>query len=597
MYDVFTGDGPRPLKGWLTMNVHEWYGGLRMEMPGDFGPGFRRFVGQVAGFFGAVMTGEFDRGVRVGFTDNPALRTAAADVENGKIIFSTSLFSDEDRTFPEASVDEVLELVMGMTVHECLHFEHTTQTLENLCEFAGVEPSGLLGTVFNVVEDVFIDHEGYGRLVNYRWMTDSRLNTMFKQGHLNTLVEKLEVEFDVPTAVNAMTCLKNHNLTVPSGTDTWNELAGMVLSARGMANIHDRFRLAIRITDVLATESEDAHTFAGGSGNDDDGLPVEVESFVNPELVAAVVNGESGDFSVVDANVDGASVKFDDDLVTVFAVAEPRRVSSVINVPEYSDGVGFSLEVDERYVALSRLINARTVVNKPWGPQSNRGTHIRQLHRVATDGKVMTRRVAVDSVGPQEVVILVDYSASMASTMRFSGGKTRVENALSAAVGAARGLQAGRHRVAVYAHTADLDLVGEQSPLSCIVFELKEFGDDASVAERRAKWLLEFAGLLMANNADHAAVEFVAGKFSAARNEKTLIVISDGAPVARCYDSDGQSLTKRSVDKVRASGIRVVSISIAEDAKKPNNVIYGAANNTCHESPNVVAELLEKMFS
>lgn len=193
----------------------------------------------------------------------------------------------------------------------------------------------------------------------------------------------------------------------------------------------------------------------------------------------------------------------------------------------------------------------------------------------------------VQTLGEQEIIILVDCSGSMTYGSKYV-------KAYNAARGAARSLQQSRHRVAVYGHTADLELFGQMSGL--VIYKFKDFDDSTGTLDHRITTVNKVYSL--ANNDDAGAIEYIGAKFSSRPNKKTLIVISDGSPAShRIGTWDGIEKTKLEVDKLRANGINVLSISIDKDAINPNNEIYGTDNNTANNDPNVVATLIDKICS
>ena len=219
---------------------------------------------------------------------------------------------------------------------------------------------------------------------------------------------------------------------------------------------------------------------------------------------------------------------------------------------------------------------------------------MRQLYRIATDSKIFADPVELQTVGPQEIIFLLDASGSM-------GVRDKFFNACGAILGSIRGLELSRHNVAVFAHTAENRYVAEvMGHQTLLMFNIKEFGDSVEVAANRIRLLAKHTLMLSENNDDLAITE-AASRFTEARNNKTLMVVSDGEPassrLSRLGRLDGIDLTQKAVEAVRSRGINVLSVSIDASAYKANNRIYGINSNTCNTDANIVASIISQIFT
>ena len=206
------------------------------------------------------------------------------------------------------------------------------------------------------------------------------------------------------------------------------------------------------------------------------------------------------------------------------------------------------------------------------------------MSRIATDSKLFSTKIVEQGIGPQEILILVDCSGSMAS------GRN-ILMAIEASYAAASSLESARHSVAVYGHTADHDTVNEFA--STIIYRFKGFSEPFVSVKNRFEHFFRNAARYLYNNDDELAILEVSKRFTPARNKKTLIVISDGSPA--CYRGPDIRSTAAAVANIRSRGIGVVSISIEKDAVRPNNQIYGESFNVDNGDPNVVMEVIRKI--
>lgn len=610
------------------MNLAKWYHGI--DIPTEFGYSAEKFALNVMGVFASMVSTNLNERIDVILTSNPAIQIAAADLQNRKIYFSRSLLSYEKsrRLKPEASVDKVISAMMGITVHEFSHLLYTTHDFEEICKFLEFgKVNRLLAACFNVVEDIYIDHRSYEEFEWSRWMTEIRLNFLFDDEYIKRIIS--EFDGSATAYLNLLTIAKNWFIDPLDFNETYKSLYNLLISVYNVHDIFERGKIAIelykRLIEAEDGKSDESQDKDENGEADDKDLENDSEDDGSEDSEDGSEEGDSKndfdeiefdnggeieiDFNTMEIDFDldhdterkamSVKVEFGDSSLSnnrgdcqIYTVKQ-EDLKSIFSVP-YGRKEDYEVKFDKRYIDLQHLIAARTIVNKPYGLQSNRGNNLRQLHRIATDGKIFSSRVEFPSVGPQEVIILVDCSGSMNV---FRDGDTLLVKAFEAALGAAKGLSAGRHNVAVYGHTADSDVLYDESSFSnnCTLIQFKSFDDSTALLEKRIENFISEASMTD-NNADGVAIKNVAKHFTTTKNQKHLIVISDGRPAARCYSGDGNEKTKIEVDALRKTGIRIQSISIADSAKKDNDFIYGREFNTCNDDPSIIKTVVSKMF-
>jgi hypothetical protein len=594
------------------MNIRSWYRGLKV--PHRFGTEAIEFANNVMGIFTSVMANEFGTKVSVKFVDD-APSIAFCSINEKYIGFDINLFNiDETKRPVKGDIETVLAVVLGVTLHECLHFKHTTMTKEEICNFLEIKPNQIIMNLFNILEDIYIDNWGWKKFQHLRWFTTALNDSLLNQKDFDDLVKKLNENGptnmqELTDWLNALCHLTHRDLKVPSHSPIkFLKMAKKTLSVYDMPNILNRATLTKEIYNELIeniekenSKSEQQSESGNGSDSKEDNESKDF-SDVEIDLERMIIESISNDLKIDDDTefVD-CEIKFceGENFKVIEIVAEKLEMEKIFCgdiVP-----TDINVQFDKRYVGLSQMIQSRSSQNRPYGLQNNSGTHIRQLHRIATDGKVLTRKVKMDFVGPQEVIILVDCSYSM---MTNQNGQTRIQDAMAATLGAVKGLESGRHRVAVYGHTASLvENTGDDENI--VVYRFKGFDESINLLQKRMDMAISNARSFFSDNADSVAIEVTAQHFSELDNQKTLIVISDGAPMARIYGGgSGYSIlergireTKESVAKVRKMGINVLSISISKDAEVPNNEIYGSNKNVFNMSANVITTILNKLFN
>jgi len=555
--------------------------------------------------------------VRVFISNVP---TACIDLEKKQITLSRLYIAEnsEDRINPDASEEESLSALFGSAIHEILHLKHTVVPFSTVASMAGIDISSLddnVAEIAQIVEDIYIDNVDRSSLKNFEWATKSRLNYLFPVEERDEVYGKLTgkistyQEFDAYMA--AMYFLKNFYLKSESKDSFTLRLENMFLQSRSISKVENRLLHAIKIyefmTSDLPNDKEDvnAKSPSGSDGNaiKPDSADEKIDelrkklSMSNTEIksdseqLSTILQNSERDYEITNENV---NVRFE----YSNNAGKFTRLMIVNNIDdEFLKSLGFEysrwssftsknmvIEPDHRFLEFSQLMLARTQTNRPYGLQMNRGSNIRQLYRIATDNRIFAQPNEFEHIGEQEIIILVDISGSMRSDIKL-------EKAAKAAIGAAIGLQDSRHRIKVVGHTADWDVNGIRQDVVLII--LKDWDEDANIVMKpRFEKIIDYDGV-MYSNSDDFAIMAVSKMFSELRNQKSLIVISDGMP--RGDISLGEEGTRIVVNEIRSQGIVVVSISVDEDAYDSNNYIYGRENNFNTDDAGVVFNVINSI--
>lgn len=590
------------------MDLQTWY--LGYPLPKDFEDQRRigRFVQDCYGIFTSVVASELKIGrVKVEVTSDPEIEIAVADLEGRKILFSRSLYSpDESKRFNKtATIAQTLSAIMGILIHESGHFAYTNVDYRNLFEHLETNANDIKFSIMNVVDDLFIDTATYKKLPRMRWATDERLNYLFSQKELQRRIDVLNPKGwndsieDAIGYFDACIPLKNFHLEIPkSAPEPFLKLTNTVIHARKLDDIFERGRWAVKIYDLLfakwESEVKEAELNSLVELLDDGDFDVVVEGV---EKSKKEQQSTDEDLLVVTTDIDTKFIegKAGEKDVTIVELAADndilhRTIKKVPVVDTYKN-----IAIDERYLKLAQLGRARAERHTFNGPQKKRGTNMSNLYRIATDGKIYNLPEKTEALGPREIIILIDCSASMDGD--------HIESAFSAAKGAVKSLELARHSVAVYGHTGEQELTDNSCP-DLICYRFKGFNERFNVLDKRIDSFLggefTYSALLYENN-DDLAITYVGDKFTSTHNQKTMIVISDGAPSSRRlspYDYNTKiELARKAVMEVkRKKGCNIVSISIKENAVKSNNRIYGVGNNIVNDDPNIITALIEKMI-
>lgn len=612
------------------------------------------FAKSAGGIFAQVVDSFYKVYPTVVFTNE--IQTAAVDVEKNVIFLPLSHLIKKQRE--DADIFQVLLFYNGQIMHESAHLRYTEISMAKLNEFVDeFDPSNrIMDGIYQIVEDLFIDNQNFENLPNYSLFTDVRLDYLFSNKNFTEAILNLPTELstkeDIASFLNTIFYIKNPaNRGLLLGPEYFSKFEELFLSVINIYDQIERCQLAVNIykelvdlakevkdkmdpheendpsenedddenkneSDGDSDESENKNENEGESEDDDEGEGDELE--LDEEIKAAlqkVIDGLESKIEPTDKlpeydseNNQSASMKLtidkrpsatrftdqnpEDEVVIIESELTKEGIEQAIfnGTSRLIAGASNNYEMSETWVPLVGLLQARSQTVRYNGLQQNHGTKIRQLYRIATDNKIFTQPVVMDGLGPQEVIILVDLSASMRSGQHYI-------KALNEAWGMAVALEAGRHRVAVYGHTADQDLketIGRRDNPNVTVWEIKNFDHPSSIISKR---LENVTSNFLCNNGDGYAIKTVAEHFSNIRNSKTLIVISDGEPAAHCYGCEyGNDHTREAIQEIRNRGIKVLAVSVIPSCIKDNNWIYGEENNFPCTTINVVELMVNRIL-
>ena len=559
-----------------AMTVSKWY--YPMQVPSSFSDERRLlgFIKSISGMWQASLPGAIKP--QIVFVNPDVCSTGAADIPANKILINSHLWSADmsERPNKKATVEDVIGTVVGLQIHETFHFKHTGGSIDQLLKGAGLnvnEP--LLPSVFNIVEDTFIDSRVPIELPKLAWTYNYLFSYFFPedeaQKRFNKLPDAIKTKNDVIDYMNVLPMMRVHGIKmVKKPSPILNELYEEVMTSEDIFNVTNRALHAKRICDILLREIEP------DAVND---MTQDLQKAL-AQATDIKENVDVGDDATV---VGGDVLSIGKDEITF--IPDGEWYKSIRGETYTTEFPKFNVNAEsKKFAPLAALMKARSDTKRFTGEAMNHGSRIRRVQRIATDGKIFADQVVMKGTGPREVGILVDLSGSM--EVYFTA-------ALEAAAGAAQGLALGGHSVFVVGHTADIYDPSLGSNIELFMPVFKRLGDSIAVM---AKNMVEYASeAVLANNNDDLAVLKAATFFSKLDNSKKLIVISDGAPSSHRIRDRRQGIdqTCAAVESVRAKGIDVISISIASAAFAVNDKIYGQGKNVCNTDPNCIMDLVK----
>ena len=583
-----------------------WYRGTNV-LKLDYNDNYTEsFVSQVVGFFIQVVDDE-ELSPKVYFTET--CESAAVDIEKKEIWLSTNYLRLKE---PKVDIFHTIFFYNGMIIHELGHLKYTKIAIEKIVKFAPEfdHQNMYMNSIYQIVEDLFIDNVNIQQFERFSDFNLARFQYLFsskefeeRKANLPTNIKTAE---DFQHYINALVMLKNPENRSKKSTETFKQLEALFLRGLSMADQIERVSLAVEIyktifNSLLVNEQEKLDNEVkelkgfedsanelqklleqllegdGLLGADNSNLSTNPNTQLQGYASTKVVGGFGSEYY-------GPTTPFK---IIIDVDANHQNVSNIIH--EVKPKKDHDWEMSTNWDEMIKLMKAKSQVNRYYGLQNNFGKKMRQVHRIATDGKVFADPIVTNGLGPQEVIILVDMSGSMSTNNNFV-------TALSEAWGLATILESGRHKVSVFGHTADMEFHSyiSGSTVSCVLYKFKDFEERASVIEERLQ-LVNTKHL--GNNMDHMAIEMVAETFTKANNKKSLIVISDGFPASRFYECNAQaiSLTKDKAQSLREKGVNVFSLSIDKSCVDANDEIYGESHNFFCKANNIAKQVVEYM--
>lgn len=605
-----------------TMTLGKWYGSsIRIPLFDTYQ--YSVFAGSCLGIVSSILKKKFDKKIHVRFTNT---KTASADQGRGVIeinhLFLKGYFDSEKRQ----SVEQTLAAIMGIEVHEAAHFAYSPATLKPYVDYIEkkskkpfvVEIAASLG---NIIEDVFIEAEVDRQVPNLSWTLQAINDIMFDEedakGRLDSSCYIFSAPSDYQQVAAALDTLILAKTRDSIDTTPWiQELFLLVKTAVIASNIKQRKDLCLAVYNKLMEAFPDVGKNKDGSGQpselDDGSSQPSYEDLEKLKKALEDSNGLTASKGEPETN-EWQSKQFNEKVVQISA-SEANQTESTFNelnakeieylqpdeqtyshqetsiVIEETVPFGRLLNMDKRYTKLAEVARQKAVENRPYGLDTQRGHSIRKLYRIATDQKIFAEPVLSKTTKPMQVIILLDMSGSMRMSSVYGTNESRLSAALRAGLGAAVALNEAHCDVAVYGHTADRIMTNSLNIYTC-----KSFNEPIDCLPARLGYAVD--SMPCSSNRDGYALKYVANKFTDPRKKRLIIVVSDGMPWAGDYFGDNAiEHSNYVVEEVRKKGIDVLSISIDNSAREPNDRIYGHKYNVFNTDPNVIEELVKKII-
>lgn len=584
------------------MTVQKWYGSS-VSVPTYQSSRFVYFAASCMGIVRSLLERTLQRDVRVKFMDMGEDGTAAADPAKNMIYINQQYLNGTwDDKQPNLSSDEALTFILGIIVHEVAHFAYSPPDRlpwinhikdNTTCAFN----QQLAGTLGNIVEDIFIEAEVERRVPIVCWTLDFLNGLLFSDNNLFDRLRECEDIHDAPHEMDGVVNLTNlliyaKTRDTVSSTPYVEELFALAKRARNLSSLQDRLKLTLDLYERIMRNWSSAQTFSVPKFIK--GVEDIFRGSVNPFQGSYMTNPSGsepgGQVNQVLERLKNSRIEISEEYKSEEAYGQSNL--TVEDTPSAAwELVSSTYRIDSRYLPLAEHARQLATTNRPYGMAMVRGNHMRNLSRIATDGRIFAEPVQTKVYKPMEAMVVVDCSSSMND--QRTQDQTYFQAALAAAGGVGVGLVEGRCDVALYGHSFGVKQLDEIN-----IYCFKAFHENIELGIRRLdianNCVYGFKGM----SRDGVAFEYLAKKFGSPSKRRVMLVISDGEPNSPGYQKErGIHKTSQSVRRIRAMGIDVYSLSISKAAIEPNNLIYGKEYNTYNDDPGVLQDIAMRLLN
>ena len=501
-----------------------------------------------------------------------------------------------------------LVLVNGSTVHEALHLVHSSppkHVIKNVKmqmtkRYSKVPNSRVVGFVYNIVEDLYIESFGQKRYAIDNAIANKN-NLLFPKEHFAKAKVTFEADRTIENFFNLVPFFKKSSLqndkiwqTLPKDIfETLKAASALKDLVRGKLPIDQREEWVIKILLALDTfESSDG----GGVTSYDasDGLPGDAGAEMSVEFEKALkklfktarkMEREIGKRDCAGKDADKKKLDFKDgsdkaltkitnvEYGTGSVIPKIEKYDSIDAYPKASKNTDVVSLPKRKDWSFMRMLKSMRTTNRVPGEPRTRGNAIvaSRLYRIATDSKIMAYNdmTVKRPQGEVEVIVLIDASGSMGG-----GSLPLFARVTAAARDIFMSLRNANISTVVYGHTS---VNGGSVPSLVKAASYRMNGRDTSDAMVAFK---KFTRIMLWENFDGYAIAEAAKSFSKRDSRIVFISLSDGSPCGRNYNgSRANEHTQKEVKKLRDSGVLLFCMSLTSYVIRPNDRIYGKQFN------------------
>lgn len=574
--------------------VSATYGGI--SIPSIYSPGFMSLIKGTLGLANDTVkvNGSLDsiKSLKVTFA---AGSSASTDKYFNVMIPAWYCFKSALSKYAQKELSDhdakIMSLIMmnGSSIHEGLHVAHSKSLLNNLEQICKtVVDQQLMKYCLNIVEDLKNEAicERYPSLFEF---VNLKNELLFSQGLFQEVISESIKKYNGTASAAAKVALeilpffkcksRRESLITFLNENYLSEVVDLL--NRSAREGVDTVYMATRLYNYFFKENENGSDSSPESDEGEDGesmdKPKKNEKFSAERSTLERMMKEAGEVGQAECENEFNSPQMD--------IEVSGNVPSVIERDITTLSFGCEVEKSQLNFDFVKSLKVSRQIVPSLGEPKTKGSLLvnTRLSRIATDGKIFAKRGESFSTSQRKqpvFTILVDASGSMRGL--FKTVLSTVEVMANAMV------QSGIS-FTVVAHTSIEE--AEDVPIVYHIFTNKVNGKTSVNMKERFE---KAAGLHLQENFDGYAIDHCK-KFFGKNEANIMVVLSDGLPCAPNYDS-GVKHTKTIIEKMRKSGVKVISISLKHDVLSDNNRLYGEKYNIDGTSQRKLEEGMKRVI-
>lgn len=272
------------------MNLKQWY--YPLQIPTYFeSRKIEPFVRSMAGMWHHTLSDV--AAPMISFVNSNDCPTAAADLKQNKMIINRDIWSSDEDKRPNklATPEQAIGTVIGLQLHETLHFRYSEMNLDERIKEIGLPLNQRLASIINIVEDTYIDDKAPAIGRGFDWSYLYLAPYFFTRDFVNEVIAELPTKIssseDGDKFLRLLPLIRFMHLKFDGRlvdidfshfplTKETRKLSEMVMCATNTHILSDRTHLSVEIfkflfpDEDLSKEEKENKTKDGGN-NDDKG--------------------------------------------------------------------------------------------------------------------------------------------------------------------------------------------------------------------------------------------------------------------------------------------------------------------------------------
>lgn len=488
------------------------------------------------------------------------------------IYFQKDFYSDVLFIKPEKDqIKACIAVNNGIQIHEALHVDilGTMNKIDMIDENPNSSPyrdNAVFGDLLNIVEDLFSENLCFENNKKAYVFLETMNNIFFNEQAVDYRKSQLFGNKSLKNILNMLPIFRNRyylgtNLAAICGLEEFTDILFKALNTN--LTIYDRVQIAIELM-LLIENNKDLK---------------QQSDAINMDFLGSFETIDKLAISELDANLIEILKNNEKELDSLSKMVDVLEKNTNLSIPiEFLEVTNYTssedVELDTNFSNFAFMLNHFRQEKNNAGNSVILGNKFKpsQFYKHSIDGKIMSiDNSQIVKKGNPEIILLIDASGSMRGKL--------LDKTINVCYSVFVSLKNNNIPCAVYAHTtlnSKCLIVGVASYLMPLMND--KITNTNNVLQR----FKNLHGVRNSQNADGIAINFVGDRFPKSKNDKFLLVLSDGQPAFTEYgygSYEGGNHTTEIVKKLDKNNVYVASLSLTEDVVKNNNKIYGSKRN------------------